>query len=88
MDELYSRSSLYNGIGKQSVTLRPFWPANAAGCFAHVESRFRAKGVMEEWDRFNHTVTALIKEVIQLRFDAVAHPDDDEPYSRLKDDLL
>jgi hypothetical protein len=53
-----------------------------------VESRFRAKGVMEEWDRFNHTVAALSKEIIQLCFHAVAHPDDDEPYSILEDDLL
>jgi hypothetical protein len=43
---------------------------------------------MEEWDRFDHTVAALRKEVIQLCFNAVAHPDDDEPYSYLKDDLL
>jgi hypothetical protein len=48
---------------------------------------FRAKGVMEEWDRFDHTVAALSK-MIQLCFNAVAHPDDDEPYSHLKDDLL
>ncbi len=34
------------------------------------------------------TVTALSKEVIQLCFHTVAHPDDDEPYSCLKDDLL
>jgi hypothetical protein len=47
----------------------------------------RAKGVMEEWDRFDHTVAALSKRVIQLCFNVVAHPDDDEPYSVLKEDL-
>jgi hypothetical protein len=72
---------------QRTVTLPPFWPDNAAGWFAHVESRFRAKGVMEEGDRFDHTVAALSKEVIQLCFNAVAHPDDDEPYSLLKEDL-
>jgi hypothetical protein len=46
------------------------------------------KGVMEGWDRFDHTVAALSKEVIQLCFNTDAHPDDDESYSRLKDDLL
>jgi hypothetical protein len=69
---------------QRTVTLPPV----LAGWWAHVESRFRAKGVMEEWDRFDHTVAALSKEVIQLCFNAVANPDDDEPYSRLKDDLL
>jgi hypothetical protein len=73
---------------QMKFTLPPFWTDNAAGWFAHVESRFRAKGVMDEWDRFDHTVTALSKEIIQLCFHAVAHPDDDEPYSVLKEDLL
>jgi hypothetical protein len=36
--------------------------------FAHVESGFRAKGVMEEQDRFDHTVAALSKKIIQLCF--------------------
>jgi hypothetical protein len=65
-----------------------FWTDNAAGWFAHVESRLRAKGVMDEWDRFDHTVAALSKEIIQLCFHAVAHPDDDELYTVLKEDLL
>jgi hypothetical protein len=51
-----------------------------------VESRFRAKGVMEEWDGFDHTVAAISKEIVQLCFHA--HPDDDEPYTVLKEDLL
>jgi hypothetical protein len=43
---------------------------------------------MDEWDRFDHTGATLSKEIIQLCFHAVAHPDDDEPYSVLKEDLL
>ncbi len=39
-------------------------------------------------DRFDFAVAALSKEVIQLCFAAVAHPDEDEPYTRLKEDLL
>ncbi len=41
-----------------------------------MESRFRVTEVLEEWDRFDHTVAvaALSKEVIQLCFNA--HPDD------------
>jgi hypothetical protein len=63
---------------QRTVTLPPVFADNVAGWFGHVESRFRAKGVME-WDRFDHTVAALSTEVIQLCFNAVAHPDDDEP---------
>jgi hypothetical protein len=56
----------------------------------HVESRFRVKEVLEEWNRFDRTVAvaALSQEVIQLCFNAIAHPDDNEPFSRKKDDLL
>jgi hypothetical protein len=72
----------------RTITLLPFWSDNAAGWFAHAESRFRAKGVMEEWDRFDHTDAALSKEIIQLCFHAGAHPDDEEPHTVLKEDLL
>ncbi len=57
-----------------NVTLPPFWADNGAGWFAHVEARFRAKQIFEEWDRFDLAVAALGKEVIQLCFAAVAHP--------------
>jgi hypothetical protein len=53
------------------------------GWFGHVESRFWAKVVFEKWDRFDHTVVALSKEVIQLGFNAVAHLDDNQPFSKL-----
>ncbi len=33
-------------------------------------------------------VTARSKEMIQLCFSAVAHPDEDEPYMQFKEDLL
>jgi hypothetical protein len=49
---------------QRTITLLPFWTDTTAGWFAHVESGFRAKGVMEEWDRFDHTVTALSKEIV------------------------
>jgi hypothetical protein len=46
------------GNNKRTITLPPFWMDNAAGWFAHVESRFGAKGLMEEFD---HIVAALSK---------------------------
>jgi hypothetical protein len=71
-----------------NITLPPFWADTAAGWFTHVEFRFRAKQIFEEWDHFDFAVAALSKKVIQLCFDAVAHPDEDEPYTSLKEDLL
>jgi len=71
-----------------SITLSPFWADNAAGWFAYMELRFQAKRIFEEWDRLDFAVAALSKEVIQLCFAAVAHPDEDEQYTLLKNDLL
>jgi hypothetical protein len=67
---------------QRTITLLPFWTDNATGWFV------RAKGMMEKWDRFDHTVAVLSKEIIQLCFHAVTHPDDDGPYTVLKEDLL
>ncbi len=53
-----------------------------------MEARFRAKQIFEEWDRFDFAVADLGKEVIQLCFAAVAYPDEDASYTRLKEDLL
>ncbi len=89
MNRFFSTSSLYNGGEQPEDDYTAAVLARQRGWVVrHVESGFRAKGVMEERDRFDHTVAALSKEIIQLYFHAVAHPDDDEPYSVLKEDLL
>ncbi len=77
---LYSKflhSTMAAANNQRSITRPPFWAVNAAGITLQGEGR--------PWD---HTVAALSKEFIQLCFNAVAHLNDDEPYSRLKDDLL
>ena len=43
---------------QRTVTLPSFLRDNVGGWFAHVESRFGAKGLMEEFD---HIVAALSK---------------------------
>jgi uncharacterized membrane protein YgcG len=71
-----------------SLVLPPFWTENAAGWFAHAESRFRTKRIFDEWDRFDLTVAALSKESIQSVFQLVTSPSEDEPYTALKEGLL
>jgi len=58
------------------------------GWFAHIESRFRAKRIFDEWDRFDLVVQALPLEVTRLNKDAIRSPDEDEPYSILKEQLV
>jgi hypothetical protein len=89
VNRFFSTSSLYNG-GEQPED------DNATAVLAGQRCRvvcpygvpLRSQGGVEEWDRFDHTITTLSKEIIQLCFHAVAHPDDDEPYTVLKEDLL
>jgi hypothetical protein len=49
-----------------NITLLPFWTDNGAGRFGHVELRFLAKQISEEWNRFDFdfAVAPLSKEVI------------------------
>ncbi len=75
---------------QRSITLPPLGRTKLPYGLPNVESRFRMKKGLEEGDRFDHTVAvaALSMEVIQLCFNAIAHPDDNEPFSRQKDALL
>ena len=61
-----------------SCNLPPFWQDDAAGWFAHIESRFRAKRIFDEWDLFDLDVAALPKEVTRLNKDVIRVPDKDE----------
>jgi len=68
--------------------LPSFWEEDATGWFAHIESRFRAKRIFDQWDRFDLTVQALPKTIIRLNKEVIRNPDEDEPYDVLRDSLL
>ncbi len=71
------------------ITLPPFWRDYAGGWVIHACGiSGPSRSWIEEWDRFDFAIAALSKEVIQLCFAPVAHPDKDEPYTRLKENLL
>jgi hypothetical protein len=53
-----------------------------------VEAWIQVKHIYKEWDRFAFAITVLSKEVIQLCFATMVHPNNDEPYTKLKEDLL
>ena len=74
--------------GSLNCYLPAFWSDDAAGWFAHIESRFRAKRIFDEWDRFDLVIQALPLEVTRLNKDAIRSPDEDEPYTILKEQLV
>jgi hypothetical protein len=71
-----------------SVTLPPFWMDNPAAWFALAESRFRMKGMYEEWDRYDCVISALSKESLRMVMDVITAPPDDDPYMTIKARLL
>jgi len=74
--------------GSLNCNLPVFWSQDVTGWFAHIESRFRAKRIFDEWDRFDLVVQALPLEVTRLNKDAIRSPDEDEPYTILKEQLV
>jgi hypothetical protein len=71
-----------------NITFLPFWTENLTSLFTPVEAWFQVKNIYKEWDRFDFAITILSKEVIQLCFATMVHPNTDEPYTKLKEDLL
>jgi hypothetical protein len=80
------RAATHNAV--PSVTLPPFWVDNPAAWFALAESRFRMKGIYEEWDRYDCVISALSKESLRMVMDVITAPPDDDPYLTIKDRLL
>jgi len=71
-----------------SIKLPEFWPLNPTVWFAHAEARFRLLGVNDEGHRYGHLAAALPQETLRLVTRFLAAPDEDEPYTQLRDRLL
>ena len=71
-----------------TVTLPPFWADNSAAWFALAESRFRMRRIYDEWDRYDHVLSALSKDSLRLIMDLITAPPEDDPYTGLKGRLL
>jgi|APCry1669189000_1035189.scaffolds.fasta_scaffold93070_1 hypothetical protein len=74
-------------VPSQSVKLPEFWPENSAAWFALAESRFRMKGIFDEWVRYDHVVSALSRDSLRLVLDLVTSPPEDDPYTCIKERL-
>lgn len=75
-------------IGVVSLKLPPFWPADPALWFAHVESLFATRGISSQVTKFHYAVSALSpSEAAEVR-DIIMTPPTDVPYDRLKHELV
>jgi hypothetical protein len=71
-----------------SLQLPTFWPDTPSSWFAFVESKFRVKNVTEEQSKYDLVVSSLPMESIRQVLDILEHPDEEDPYTKLKQRLL
>jgi hypothetical protein len=76
------------GRGYTTLHLPEFWPETPAAWFLHAESKFRLRRITAEWDKYDHLVSALPRASVRLVLDLLENPDEDQPYTALKEKLL
>lgn len=75
-------------LGVVSLKLPPFWPADPALWFAHVESLFATRSISSQITKFHYAVSALSPtEAAEVR-DIIMSPPTDTPYDKLKHELI
>jgi hypothetical protein len=71
-----------------SLRLPEFWPDTPAACFVYMESKFRLKNIQCEAVKFDVLVGSLPRDAIRRVLEVVERPDEEAPYTSLKDRLL
>lgn len=88
MDVPSSGDSSASRLSAVSVKLPPYWPADPALWFAHIESQFATRGIVSQLTKFHHVVSALSpNEAAEVR-DIIMTPPTSGPYDRLKEELV
>ncbi|XP_064485975.1 uncharacterized protein LOC135398503 [Ornithodoros turicata] len=71
-----------------SMKLPPYWPADPALWFAHIESQFATRGIVSQLTKFHYVVFALSpNEAAEVR-DIIMTPPTSGPYDGLKEELI
>lgn len=81
-------SSPATRLGAVSLKLPPFWPADPALWFAHIESQFATRGIVNQLTKFHYVVAALTpSEAAEVR-DIIMSPPSPAPYDKIKEELV
>ena len=71
-----------------SIKLPPYWSNDPALWFSQVEAQFTTRGITSETTKYAHVVGSLQPEVAQEVRDLLINPPAENPYIRLKSELV
>ena len=75
-------------VAAVAVRLPPFWPANPRIWFVQVEAQFSRRGITASRTKYEEVVCVLPSEYATEIQDLLLDPPDEEPYEKLKYQLI
>ena len=75
-------------VAAVAVCLPPFWPSNPRVWFVQVEAQFSRRGITTSRTKYEEIVCALPTEYATEIQDLLLDPPDEEPYEKLKHQLI
>ncbi len=75
-------------VATVSIKIPPFWPNDPQVWFAQVEAQFTTRNITSQQTKFAHVIASLQPEVAQEIRDLLINPPTDQPYDKLKSELI
>ena len=75
-------------VAAVSLKLPPYWPTDPSVWFAQVEAQFITRNITSQSTKFAYVISSLQPEIAQEIRDLLISPPTDEPYNKLKSELI